>query len=371
MAEKKRFIFVDLLRGLALLVMIEVHVFNAFLNPVFKAQPWFSVLTYINGLVAPSFLFVSGFAFILSTNLSSEKLKIFSPAVIKRLLRIALIFLVGYSLHLPIFSLSKMLKLPEAEMLQFYNVDVLQCIAAGLMMLLLMKLFTSNEKIFNVILFSGTLIFIFLSPLAWQHDFSNNIPKWLANYFNPKYGSLFPLFPWLGFMFSGAIAAIFFLRQKENTEQKKFITYLTIIGLIFVIITHLLLTELTPVEIRSIRPNPFFFLQRLGYVLLLLVICWHVDSKRNIKKSFILDFSRESLLVYWLHLTIIFGGKNLVTILNQSFGVWENIAATGILVLIMVITAKLWGWFKKNYKKSAKIITITVISTVVFLFMIM
>lgn len=371
MAEKKRYIFVDLLRGLALLVMIEVHVFNAFLDPSIKAQSWFSVLNYINGLVAPSFLFVSGFAFILSTN-TNERIKLFSPAVSKRLTRIGLIFLVGYSLHLPRYSFSQMMKVSEAEILTFYNVDVLQCIATGLLLLLLMKVVTSNEKQFNSVLLASTIAVIGLAPFAWQYDFTNVFPVWFANYFNQKNGSLFPLFPWLGFMFTGAIAAKYFLTLKDDAEQKRFISRITLTGIILVVITHLVLTELTPIEIRSIRPNPFFFLQRLGYVFILLVLCWHFDQKRKITKSFILDFSRESLIVYWFHLTVlfavIFGGKSLTMIVDHSYNVTEAIIATIILILLMIIAAKTWGRIKSKYRKASKIITIVIITSAVIVF---
>lgn len=355
--------------------MIEVHVFNAFLDPALKAQYWFTILTYINGLVAPSFLFVSGFAFILSTNISNEKLKLFSPVILKRLSRIGLIFLIGYSLHLPKFSLSEMLSLPEAELIPFFNVDVLQCIAAGLLLLLIMKLLFSREKVFNSFLLLITIILIFLSPFAWQYDFTKILPILLANYFNSMHGSLFPLFPWLGFMFTGAITAIYFLRFKEQTEQKRFIKYLMLIGLIFVIISYLMLSQLTPVWIKTISPNPFFFMQRFGYVLLFLGLCWHYDIKSNIKKSFILDFSRESLLVYWLHLSFIFAtvfnGKSLTIIVNNSFSIFECAAATLILVLIMISSAKIWGWFKKKNQKAARVVTITILSAGIILFVIL
>jgi hypothetical protein len=277
----------------------------------------------------------------------------------KRLSRIGLVFLVGYVLHLPKFSLSEMLNLTEAEMITFYNVDVLQCIAAGLLLLLIMKLLFSKEKVFYTVLLLITLIFIFLSPFVWQYDFTKILPMWLANYFNSKHGSLFPLFPWLGFMFTGAITAIYFLCLKEQAEHKRFIKYLMLTGLTFVIISYLMLSQLTPVWIKTINPNPFFFMQRLGYVLLLLVVCWHYDLKSNIKKSFILDFSRESLLVYWLHLSFIFAtvinGKSLMMIVGSRFNVLECVVATLLLVLIMIAAAKLWGRFKKKNQKAARV----------------
>ena len=75
MAQKKRALFIDLLRGLVLLIMIEVHVFNSMLMLEIKEMSWYSYLNFINGLVAPSFLFVSGLVFVLSLQKSVDELK--------------------------------------------------------------------------------------------------------------------------------------------------------------------------------------------------------------------------------------------------------------------------------------------------------
>ena len=61
-----RLLFVDWLRAWALLVMIETHVFNAFLDTPLRLTGWFGNLNFLNGLVAPSFLFVLGFVFLVA-----------------------------------------------------------------------------------------------------------------------------------------------------------------------------------------------------------------------------------------------------------------------------------------------------------------
>jgi len=56
-AKPPRYGFIDLLRGFALVVMIETHVSNAYLPLASrKGSEFFFGLSFINGLVAPAFL---------------------------------------------------------------------------------------------------------------------------------------------------------------------------------------------------------------------------------------------------------------------------------------------------------------------------
>jgi fucose 4-O-acetylase-like acetyltransferase len=122
---------------------------------------------------------------------------------------------------------------------------------------------------------------------------------------------------------------------------------------------HLFYSGLFPKTLTSILPNPIFFLERLGYILVLFYLCWIVDRKTNAKNSFVMDASRESLLVYWLHLIIIYGvfwsGKSLADKIGMTMNIVEAMGATILLIALMILTAKLWGWLKKNYSKLSSI----------------
>ena len=154
MNQKKRALFIDLLRGLVLLIMIEVHVFNSMLIPTIKESGWFSYLNFINGLVAPSFLFVSGLVFVLSLQKSVDELRKFGKIFWKKIGRIFLILIAGYSLHLPNFPLKKILNNPTQQVLNdLFMVDVLQCIAVGLLFLLFARMIFKKEKQFYLFIF--------------------------------------------------------------------------------------------------------------------------------------------------------------------------------------------------------------------------
>ena len=360
MKEKVRYISADLLRGLVIIIMIEVHVFNAFLLPELKQTGWFSVLNFINGLVAPSFLFVSGFAFQVSSGSKLDEMRKFGKAFWKKMQRIFQIIIIGYMLHIPFYSLSKTIHEATPEIMNsFYAVDVLQCIGVGLLYLYIFRLLIKSDKIYNYFLILSFIIISIVSPYIWKVDFNNYMHPFFASYFNTKNGSLFPIFPWLNFLLAGAVFAKYFVDARERDEETKFIKSTAIAGLITLALGHIFFSSLFPESIQSIKPHFVFLLERLGYVLFILTICWVVDKKYKIKKGFVLDASRESLLVYWLHLVIIFGtfwnSKSLANIIGPTFNVIQAIIATIVLITLMIIIAKIWGWAKRNYPKYASI----------------
>ncbi|HEY6435240.1 MAG TPA: heparan-alpha-glucosaminide N-acetyltransferase domain-containing protein, partial [Ignavibacteriaceae bacterium] len=307
MKEKVRYTFIDLLRGWAILIMIEVHVFNAFLLPELRQTGWFDILTFINGLVAPAFLFVSGFAFQVSSGNKLDDIRKLKSPFWKKLWRYFSIILIGYALHLPYKSLSKIINNSTPEQLQqFIAVDVLQCIGVGLLVLFALRLIIRSDKIYHYSLIGLTIFVMFLSPIFWKADFTSFLHPVLANYLNRLNDSLFPVFPWINFILIGAIFAKYFLDAAGNNKEEKFVKPITFTGVIMLFSGHLFYSGLFPDSFTSILPNPVFFIERLGYVLVFATFCWYFSKWRNVRKSFVLDASRESLLIYWLHLVVIY-----------------------------------------------------------------
>ena len=374
MVKRVRYISADLLRGLVIIIMIEVHVFNAFLLPELKQSYWFSVLNFINGLVAPSFLFVSGFAFQVSSAGKLDEMRKLGKSFWKKMMRIFQIIIIGYALHLPYYSFSKIVNEATPQQLKdFFAVDVLQCIGVGLLFLFLTRLLIKSDKTYHNFLISSLVFVTLISPLLWKIDFNQYVHPLVGNYFNKINGSLFPVFPWLNFLLAGGIFAKYFVDARERNEEKKFIKSITITGLAVLLFGHLFYSGLFPKTLTSILPNPVFFLERLGYIIVLFYFCWIVDRKTNAKNSFVMDASRESLLVYWLHLIIIYGvfwsGKSLASKIGMTMNVVEAIGATILLITIMILAAKLWGWAKKRYPKySSAAVRISILALLIIFF---
>jgi len=370
---KKRFLFVDLLRGWALIIMIEVHVFNSMLMPPLTKTVWFGILDFINGLVAPSFLFVSGAAFTFSIINSTNELRNFGKTFWRKIRRIFLIFAAGYSLRLPYFTFYKLFhKTTGQQLIDFYNVDILQCIGAGLLLLLLLRIIFKKDKAFNLSIWSLMIIMVLIAPLIWSINFHKYFPLAIAAYFNPKAGSLFPVFPWIAFMLAGALASNYFLKYRNEGREKFYFINIFVISLAFIFSGHLFLSVLFHYSVQTIRPHPLFFIERLGYVLLAFILCWYYERNRGIKNTFILEFSRESLLVYWLHLILLYGkywsGKSIVKIVGKSFNVYECLLFTILFIILMGLIAKFWSIVKNRYPdiKNRILLALTGIFLIIF-----
>ena len=270
---KSRLAFIDLLRGWALLVMIEAHVFNTFMLPELKTTSWFHAIDFMHGLVAPSFTFISGFVFLLASQKKMESFRVYGSAFWKQLGRIGLIWIVGYCLHVPFFSFHRtMVETTEVGWLMFYQSDVLHCIAFGLLVLFLTRLLIRNERTYRTFLLSSGLLVVIITMFIWDIDFLAWIPAPLAAYLNSQHYSLFPIFPWLAFMLFGGYFASGYMSAREQQREKDFILHFALKGLILFAVCAVCRELPTQFHIGSydVRANPLFFFERLGIVMLLL-----------------------------------------------------------------------------------------------------
>src|SRR5207249_940674 len=91
---------------------------------------------FVNGLVAPTFLFCAGFAFGISMRRKWAGYAAARPLFWRSLFRLLSILVIGYSLHIPFFSMSRMItQAHEQSWISFFQVDILHTIAVTLMLL--------------------------------------------------------------------------------------------------------------------------------------------------------------------------------------------------------------------------------------------
>jgi uncharacterized membrane protein len=342
-----RLLFADWLRGWAIVVMIEVHVFNALLRPDLRDTGWFRALNFVNGLVAPSFLFISGFVFIAASRRRLDDLRGFGPSLGRQLRRIGQIWLIAYLLHLPPAPLRQyFIAFGQLDWRAFYRVDILHCICATWLLLLASLIVIRRESLLTVGLVATSFAATLLAPWVWELSLSPPLPAPVAAYFNNRLESLFPLFPWSGFMLAGALCASLYLAANGGDRM---MPRLALAGMSFV----LLGAWLPGFAGTNWAADPPTFLLRLGIVLLLLGACWLAGRRAPPKDaSLFLTMSRESLFIYVAHILVLFApvwaGRGLAQVLGQNHGPVFCAAASAALIALMALAATFWSRRKRH-----------------------
>ena len=359
--QSARLVFLDLLRGWAILFMMETHVFNTLLRTSLKSTRWFGYLTFINGLVAPSFLFVSGWVFMAGCNRKLEDFRAFGPAFRSQLGRIFLIWGLGYALHFPFYSYSRTKAWTSSvDWLNFCQMDILHCIALGLLLLFVSRIAIKDDRFFKRTVLTSSIVIITVSPLLGRVDFLRFLPAPIALYFQEQSFSYFPLFPWLGFLLLGAVTAMTYLSRVGRGNERELMVLVGLVGLECVLagIVFWDLPNLILGTSIKVTANPFFFTLRLGCVMLLLFGGWQFARKWPGGANLVRELSRESLLVYVLHILIVYrvseNNRSLSSAYGESLTLWQSIAILTGLVFLMWMAASAWTSVKHRSQRNSR-----------------
>ena len=211
--------------------MIETHVVNAVLAAPLKDQLPFKVLTFVNGLVAPSFLFCAGFGLAISLRRRWPQFMKFERPFWRFVVRMLFIGVVAYSLHLPFFSLGRMESITDDRLwVSFFQVDILQVNAVTLLVLILLATLIRNQSAFQLVASAIALAVVFAAPVIRAMDLSG-LPIWLRPYLSIQFKSQFPLLPWAAFLICGTILGFRFVEAAEKKQDEACIRWFGILAL--------------------------------------------------------------------------------------------------------------------------------------------
>jgi uncharacterized membrane protein len=320
--------------------MVECHVFNALLAPSFRDTGWFGVLNWLNGLVAPAFLLVSGA--VMGLNLQNR----WGRGNGKMWRRIGQIFIVAYLLHLPTPFLWQFFGVRGPRLVELWTKqDILQCVAGSLAVILLLAPVTRRPSVHGWVcaalgVLAGTCT---VAVDTWARN-GVAVPGWLLNYVWPTGVGRFPLVPWAAFPLIGVWLGPAIFAEKSVARQSG---RALAAGIVLLIAAQFMASRLA-------YDAPFVF-GRVGWTLVgLAVCCWWREPVRG--TEWILQFGQLSLWSYTVHLVIVYGSCMSLGLdaLKPRFG---PVSTTACLAAVLFVTALVVGWRAKNLQrqKSARI----------------
>lgn len=356
----KRYAFVDHYRAWAVVVMIETHAVNAWLSETGRAQPWFPFLNHINGLVAPSFLFISGVSFAILAAKKFDAISRPTQDFFHLLRRYGWIWVLGYLLHLPRIRWNGIRpSFVEEDLTAFYQADVLQAIALSLIVLLLLCLILRRRTLFFTGVSTLTLVALLATPLLWKVDFSSAMHPFFANYLNGLHNPLFPLFPWAVFAWAGALAGSWFLSCAGKDREAEGMIHLLGTGLALFVIGAVL-REVRWIPVHNFwLDSPQWVMMRLGIVLGLFSLFWRLENRGITGWAPFLLVGTESLFAYVIHLVSIYwitGDKAGLPLLGyRTHGLQQTLLLYSALLISTILLTWLWKQWKLRRAASRKI----------------
>jgi uncharacterized membrane protein len=383
----KRCDWIDQLRGWAVIVMIEVHCVNVWLLNELRPA-W---LDYVNGLVAPSFLACAGFSLTLSTYRTDGSIRPFFPEMAKRL---GFILLCAYALHAPGFTLAEwtVLATPQ-KLLEFWKIDVLQCIVFSLLILQVLARVIRRPQVFAAVALAIAIWIPIISPYLWAEGVGDGLWMPIRGFLNGNLDrgvrSLFPLFPWLSFPAFGAFLGWCYRWARmeahsggwSRTSESKWLLGLLVLGVgLLAYGLHFKETWLwggrwlqegtvwrlhsnwgawTWNELHSIHNTTLpSVAERLGWILLAGALMGWIEQirRRWSGTNPIAAASQESLLLYMAHLNLIFGVLLTPTVLALTGWDWNSLgwAGTSLLTAVVITLNLAVGvWWQKVRREEA------------------
>ena len=341
MTEQKkptdRLAFLDWMRGLGAFIMLQGHSFDSLLKPELRSSGAFVLSQFVGGIAPAIFLFLTGITFAFLMDSQSKQQPSSSKRVLRALHRSGYLFLLAFLFRLQLFAFGY----PTSPAGELLKVDILNCMGLAMAIFAPMAVFTTRERI-RLCGILGVLIAV-LSPLVTMAG-SGSLP-WLAKaYFVPSY-NCFGFFPWAAFLVFG-MAAGSVLRAVGKEELQRIMQWAMLLGIVLVVggqyFSNLPYSIYTKSEFWL--DSPGLTIIKLGVLLTIGAIAYLWVTLSGSRWSLLRQLGRTSLLVYWVHIELVYG---------RWFGPWKMqlvIVQVVVFAAVLVITMTGLSLLRTNWR---------------------
>ncbi len=335
---------VDLLRLVATLQMVNGHTLDAVVSPAYLTGHAFDVYNFFRGLVSVSFMLASGVAFHLTTvaRLSSGALS--REATLKRVRRMIEIVAIGYLLRFPLGAWSSDAELAERSWNRFAEIDVLQLIGASLLFLeIVVHVLRDRRRVEIAIGVLGALV-LAVAPLT-EAVVAPRPLGYLTAWIGHGTGSIFPLFPWSGYVFFGTVLGALAFPEGGRTPWRRTFFSLASLTLASSCATYVLWrVPFTLWETSmSYHAMPAFFVEKLSYVLGILALLTPLVARIRTMPWLVSDLAQETLPIYVFHLLALFFPPMLIASrLGHDLTLAEGLACSLGMIVMSSLAGLAW-----------------------------
>ncbi len=328
--------YLDVLRGVTVLIMMEAHVIDSWTRAGDRAFRGFGYSLVLGGFAAPLFLFLAGVAVPLSAG--SKARRSGNPAAAARAVekRGLEIFLLAFLFRFQSFVLS------WAPAWTLLKVDILNIMGPAIVgTASLWGLFRTARA--RAIAFAvAMLVVVFMTPAIRAVAWLAPLPDYIEGYVRPIPGlTNFSAFPWIAFLPAGALVGLVLDGvHTEEAERRANIAFAACGGAL--VLGAYAASRLPPL----FGPSEFwtssasFFFLRLGIMTASIAVAywWEQRSGASLRWSPLQVLGRNSLFVYWIHVEMVYGVVS--SPLHRSMplgGAWTALVLFWVFILGCVL----------------------------------
>src|SRR4030095_15264323 len=317
-SPQQRLAYIDWMRGLACVLMIETHCYHSWLNADARKTEWFRYSQMGGTLPGPLFIFLAG----VSVALATEKLRakgVNRSAIAKQIvLRGAEVFGLGILFRIQEFVLG----IPISPWTDLLRVDVLNILGIAMIRLEVRcgagvsrtpAVLRTRSTVLAVIAAAAVVM---ATPILWTTCRPKFLPWAVESYINgvhifdkPQVW-LFPIFPWAAFAFVGLAVGFWLFPDFVKRREGGGFASLSAAG-VAVFCAALAFDQWGP-KVYAVydywHTSPNFFLARCGVrlVIVSLAYAWYCWGFGAVGFSPLEQLGRTSLLVYWVHIEFVY-----------------------------------------------------------------
>jgi uncharacterized membrane protein len=306
----RRLGYIDWMRGLAILIMIEAHVLDAWTRLADRPTRAFAWSAILAGFAAPMFLFLAGVSVSLAASSGERKTGSAATAAARVRRRGWEVFGLAYLFRLQAYLLN-----PKAMLAGVLKVDILNIMGPSIVAAAALWQ-AAGDYPRRLLAFGGTALAITLiTPLVRLSPLIDALPGPVQWYLRATPGhNNFQVFPWAGFVFAGALVGVLLDRARAQRAERRLHARMAPGGLAFAAACYAG-SYLPSIYADSFfwTSSPMFFLLRVGIVSATLSIVYFYEQrprllgKRWPGASPMALFGQSSLFVYWVHVELVYG----------------------------------------------------------------
>jgi len=325
---KHRLQYLDWVRGLGALIMLQGHVFDSFLKNDLRGGAAYVYSQFVGGMPPAIFLFLTGVT--LAFLMDSTERKGLAPAtrVWTSLRRAGYLFAIAFA-----FRAQMLITGWPAQWSDLFKVDILNCMGFAIAVFAPMALFRTAERVRLCAILGAAIAFG--SPLISQIHWTG-VPQLARLYIAPDYHA-FSFFPWAAYLAFGMSAgSIIRVMPPEATERAMQWAALAGGTLLFACQYFSSLPYSIYTNAEYWLNSPAQVLSKLAVVLLVLAFAYLWTRYATADGwSWMRQFGTTSLLVYWVHIELVYG--RWFAFFKGALNVGQTIAAAVVLILVMLL----------------------------------